>query len=84
MDVPVPEYRLDDSTNLRGVRVGVPAEYFVEGMQPAVETAVRQAVEQYRTMGAEVYSDQPAAYRICFAGLLPDCSGGSLCKPGAL
>jgi aspartyl-tRNA(Asn)/glutamyl-tRNA(Gln) amidotransferase subunit A len=55
MDVPVPEYRLDDSTNLRGVRVGVPAEYFVEGMQPAVETAVRQAVEQYRTMGAEVY-----------------------------
>jgi aspartyl-tRNA(Asn)/glutamyl-tRNA(Gln) amidotransferase subunit A len=55
MDVPVPEYRLDDSTDLSGVRVGVPAEYFVEGMQPAVETAVRQAIEQYRQMGAEVY-----------------------------
>jgi aspartyl-tRNA(Asn)/glutamyl-tRNA(Gln) amidotransferase subunit A len=38
----------------RGIRLGVPAEYFIEGMQPEVEAAVRQAVEVFRSLGAEV------------------------------
>jgi aspartyl-tRNA(Asn)/glutamyl-tRNA(Gln) amidotransferase subunit A len=38
----------------KGVRIGVPAEYFIEGMQPEVEAAVRQAVEVFRSLGAEV------------------------------
>jgi aspartyl-tRNA(Asn)/glutamyl-tRNA(Gln) amidotransferase subunit A len=54
LDVPVSDYSVEDITDLSGLRVGVPSEYFVEGMQPAVESAVRQAVEQYRQMGAEI------------------------------
>jgi aspartyl-tRNA(Asn)/glutamyl-tRNA(Gln) amidotransferase subunit A len=38
----------------KGVRLGVPAEYFIKGMQPEVEAAVRQAVEVFRSLGAEV------------------------------
>ncbi|RLC66099.1 MAG: Asp-tRNA(Asn)/Glu-tRNA(Gln) amidotransferase subunit GatA, partial [Chloroflexi bacterium] len=57
MDVPVPDYAagLRGVDGLAGVRVGVPREYFaVEGMQPAVETAVRAAVERMAELGAEV------------------------------
>jgi aspartyl-tRNA(Asn)/glutamyl-tRNA(Gln) amidotransferase subunit A len=56
MDVPVPDYRggLQDNNGLRGVRVGVPREYFIQGVQPAVEAAVRAAVERLADLGAEV------------------------------
>ncbi len=49
---PVPPVSLD-GVDLRGLRIGVPAEYFIEGIQPAVEAAVRQAVDVFRRLGAE-------------------------------
>jgi aspartyl-tRNA(Asn)/glutamyl-tRNA(Gln) amidotransferase subunit A len=39
---------------LRGMRVGVPKEYFIQGIQPDVESAVRAAVEVLRGLGADV------------------------------
>lgn len=57
MDVPTPDYAyaLDGCAGLRGVRVGAPREYFIEGMQPAVETAVRAALDRMADLGAEVH-----------------------------
>ena len=46
LDLPVPEYRAALTGDLAGVRLGVPAEYFVEGMQPEVEAAVRAAIAE--------------------------------------
>jgi aspartyl-tRNA(Asn)/glutamyl-tRNA(Gln) amidotransferase subunit A len=40
--------------DLRGVRVGVPREYRSEGLHPEVEDAVRAALEQLSSLGAEV------------------------------
>ena len=40
--------------SLRGLRVGVPKEYFISGMQPEVELAVHQAIEVLGQLGAEV------------------------------
>jgi len=54
MDVPVPPMRLDGNTDLRGLRVGVPAEYFIAGIQPDVENAVRAAIAQFEALGAAV------------------------------
>jgi aspartyl-tRNA(Asn)/glutamyl-tRNA(Gln) amidotransferase subunit A len=54
VDVPVPSIQLDGRTDLKGLRVGVPAEYFIEGIQPEVEAAVRQAISTMREMGAEI------------------------------
>ncbi len=54
LDVPVPDYRQALNPDVRGVRIGVPKEYFVDGMQPAVEKAVREAIAQLARMGAEV------------------------------
>jgi aspartyl-tRNA(Asn)/glutamyl-tRNA(Gln) amidotransferase subunit A len=61
MDVPVLDYAgnlgngLGERVSLQGVRVGVPREYFVEGMQPEVETAVRAAVDVLIELGAEAH-----------------------------
>ena len=40
--------------DLRGMRLGLPAEYFIDGMDPEVEQAVRAAVDQCRALGAEI------------------------------
>ncbi|MDW8316936.1 MAG: Asp-tRNA(Asn)/Glu-tRNA(Gln) amidotransferase subunit GatA [Anaerolineae bacterium] len=50
----VPDYTAALTADLRGLRVGVPAEYFIEGMQPAVEQAVRAAIAVLADLGAEV------------------------------
>jgi aspartyl-tRNA(Asn)/glutamyl-tRNA(Gln) amidotransferase subunit A len=54
VDVPVPAIHLSNSTDLKGLRVGVPAEYFIAGIQPEVEAAVRQAIQTLKEMGAEI------------------------------
>ena len=54
LDAPVPRFRFDQEPDLRGLRVGVPKEFFIEGMQPEVESAVRAAVARLADLGAEV------------------------------
>ena len=54
MNVPVPGYRAALTGDVRGLRVGVPREYFIDGMQPQVEQAVRAAIDTLAALGAEV------------------------------
>ncbi len=54
MAVPVPDYRSRLNGDLNGVRVGVPKEYFIDGMQPEVEQAVRAAIDVLKALGAEI------------------------------
>jgi aspartyl-tRNA(Asn)/glutamyl-tRNA(Gln) amidotransferase subunit A len=54
MDLPVNEIHLDGAPSLAGLRIGVPEEYFIEGIQAEVEAAVRQAVAVFESLGAEV------------------------------
>jgi aspartyl-tRNA(Asn)/glutamyl-tRNA(Gln) amidotransferase subunit A len=54
MDLPVPDYEVALTGDVAGVRVGVPREYFIEGIQPEVEAAVRGAVDRLAELGAEV------------------------------
>lgn len=54
MAVPAPDYVAALTGDIRGLRVGVPCEYFVEGMQPEVEKAVRAAIDQLAALGADV------------------------------
>ncbi len=42
------------SGSIKGMRIGVPEEYWVEGMDPGVVTAVRQSIECLRELGAEI------------------------------
>ena len=52
VDVPVPDYSAALEKGAEGVRVGIPSEYFVEGIDPDVETAVRGAAERLASAGA--------------------------------
>lgn len=53
-DVAVPQINLTNLTHLRGVRIGVPKEYFIAGIQPAVEEKVRAAIDVLKSLGAEI------------------------------
>jgi aspartyl-tRNA(Asn)/glutamyl-tRNA(Gln) amidotransferase subunit A len=54
MPIEVPDYTAYLRDDLKGMRVGVPREYFIEGMQPEVERAIRQAIVVLRALGAEI------------------------------
>ena len=54
VDVPVPDYLAGLRPDLKGMKLGLPKEYFIKGMDPEVEKAVRQAVDQCRALGAEI------------------------------
>lgn len=54
IDMPVPEIRLNGNSDLKGMKVGVPKEYFIEGLNPEVEKTVRLAVDQLQELGAEI------------------------------
>ena len=49
---PVPSYLAALDGKVKGLRLGLPREYFVEGMQPEVESAVRAAVDHLAGLGA--------------------------------
>jgi aspartyl-tRNA(Asn)/glutamyl-tRNA(Gln) amidotransferase subunit A len=51
---PVPDYAAALPQGVRGLRIGVPGEYFGEGLHPEVEKAVRGAIEKLRGLGCEV------------------------------
>ena len=50
----VPDYGAALTGDVRGLRIGVPTEYFIDGMQPEVEAAVHAAVAQLAALGAEI------------------------------
>ncbi|MFQ5880644.1 MAG: amidase family protein, partial [Dehalococcoidia bacterium] len=52
--VDVPDYAQSLVPNLSGLRIGVPKEYFVEGMDAGVRRAVEAAVRQMEDLGAQV------------------------------
>ena len=52
--VQVPDYSAALEKDLRGTRVGIPANYFFEEVDEEVEAAVRQAVAELEGLGAEV------------------------------
>ena len=52
VDRPVVPYRKLLDGEVRGLRLGIPKEYFVSGMQPEVESAVRQAMRLLEKNGA--------------------------------
>ena len=52
-DIPVPDYPAALGQGIQGLRVGIPSEYFIEGMDPGVEKAVGAAIEVLKGLGAK-------------------------------
>jgi aspartyl-tRNA(Asn)/glutamyl-tRNA(Gln) amidotransferase subunit A len=51
---PAEDYTRSLDAGLQGVRIGVPKEFFGEGLQPDVEKAVREALAEYVKLGAKL------------------------------
>ena len=51
---PVPDYRAALSGDVKGLRIGLPREYQMEGLDPEVKAATDAAVKQLEALGAEV------------------------------
>ena len=54
MPVDVPDFSASLTDEIAGMRIGIPQEYFVEGIQPEVEAAVCTAIEQFASLGTEI------------------------------
>ena len=50
----VPDYLAGLDRGVKGVKIGVPKEYFSEGIDPEVKDVVMAAIEEYKKLGAEV------------------------------
>ena len=54
VNLPTADYSNALSADIKGLRVGIPKEYFVSGMDPEVEKSVREAITKLETLGAEI------------------------------
>jgi aspartyl-tRNA(Asn)/glutamyl-tRNA(Gln) amidotransferase subunit A len=52
--VETPDFTARLGEDLKGVRLGMPKEYFIDGIDPQVDKAVRDAIKQYESLGAEI------------------------------
>jgi aspartyl-tRNA(Asn)/glutamyl-tRNA(Gln) amidotransferase subunit A len=54
LDDEVPDYTTGLEKGVKGLKLGLPQEYFIKGLDPEVEKAVRTAVAKLESLGAEV------------------------------
>ena len=53
-DVEVPDYLKSINNDIKGLRIGLPKEYFAEGLDKNIKEVVNKAVEQLKGLGAEI------------------------------
>ena len=51
---PVPDFTACLTGDIKGMKLGVPEEYFVEGIQPGVDSVIRAAISKFKELGASV------------------------------
>jgi len=54
LDVPVPDYTQSLKDEVKGLKIGIPKEYFVEGMDKDVEEASKKAISTLESLGAKL------------------------------
>jgi aspartyl-tRNA(Asn)/glutamyl-tRNA(Gln) amidotransferase subunit A len=73
--LPVPQYSQSLGKSVKGMKLGIPKEYFVAGMETGVESAIHKAIEQFEALGMEIHEVSlphtkyglPVYYLILFA-----------------
>jgi aspartyl-tRNA(Asn)/glutamyl-tRNA(Gln) amidotransferase subunit A len=51
-DLPVPDYTKTLNKDIKGLKIGIPKEYFIKGLDPEVESSLQQSIETYKKLGA--------------------------------
>jgi aspartyl-tRNA(Asn)/glutamyl-tRNA(Gln) amidotransferase subunit A len=71
----VPDYSMNLGKSVKGLRLGIPKEYFVAGMEAGVERAIHEAIQKFEELGMEIHEVSmphtkyglPVYYLILFA-----------------
>jgi len=58
IEQPVPDYSEQLNADIRGIKIGLPQEYFAEGLDSDVAKVIDAAIGEYRKMGAEIVDIQ--------------------------
>lgn len=54
VDMPVPDYTRSLVKDVKALKIGVPKEYFIKGIDPEVEASVKSAIDIFKKMGARI------------------------------
>jgi len=54
IDQPVPDYSVDLAQDIEGIKIGLPREYFAEGLDADIANVIASAVDEFRRLGAEI------------------------------
>ena len=52
---PVPQYTKNIEKSVKGMKVGIPKEYFVAGMEAGVESSIQEAIRTFEKLGMEIH-----------------------------
>lgn len=55
VNLPVPDYTATLSDSIQGLRIGLPKEFFTEGLAPDIATAIEKATKEYEKLGATLH-----------------------------
>jgi aspartyl-tRNA(Asn)/glutamyl-tRNA(Gln) amidotransferase subunit A len=54
VDIPVPNFEASIGKDIKGLRIGIPKEYFIKGLNPDVDNSVRKALAGLEAQGAKL------------------------------
>lgn len=54
VDMPVPDYTAGLNKDIKGLKIGLPREFFGEGLDPGVAKAIEEAIGIYKSAGAKI------------------------------
>ncbi len=54
LDIPVPDYTAALTTKIKGLKIGIPKEYFSDALDSETDAAVKKAIQTYEELGAEI------------------------------
>jgi aspartyl-tRNA(Asn)/glutamyl-tRNA(Gln) amidotransferase subunit A len=84
VDRPVPDYEAALGGSVKGLKVGIPKEYRLDGMPGEIDQMWRQGAEWLASAGRRTDRRVAAPYPLCAARLLHPRPGGGFLQPGAL
>ncbi|GFO53151.1 glutamyl-tRNA(Gln) amidotransferase subunit A [Geomonas sp. Red276] len=54
VDTPVPDYLAALEAGVKGLKIGLPTQYYIEGLDPDVKRSMDEAIALYKSLGAEI------------------------------
>ena len=82
--VPVPDFAAACARGVKGLRIGVPREYRIDGMPPEIEALWQQGLAWLREAGAEIVDVSLPHTKYGLADLLHRRPGRGVVEPGPL